>query len=44
MMLGPGLVAPRQRERAGLLMSFFLQLGLLLGSQVAFAFTGGPAT
>lgn len=44
MMLGPSLVPPHQRQQAGLLMTFFLQLGLLLGSQAAFAFTGGPAT
>ncbi len=42
MMFGPGAVGNVDKERAGLLMTFFLQAGLLAGSQGAFAFSGPP--
>ncbi|RYE82968.1 MAG: hypothetical protein EOO65_04670 [Methanosarcinales archaeon] len=44
MMKGPALVRPHERETAGLLMSVFLQGGILMGTITSFAFTGGPST
>lgn len=42
MMTGPSHVAQHERETAGFIMSFCLQAGILVGSQAAFGFTGGP--
>jgi hypothetical protein len=40
MMFGPTLAEPHEKESAGFIMSFFLQFGIFLGSQVALAFKG----
>ena len=42
-MVGPGLVPHQHREEAGFIMSLFLQMGILLGSQIARAFANVQA-
>lgn len=44
MVYGPQAVEPHEREKAGFIMTLALQGGILVGSQCAFGFTGGPAT
>ncbi len=42
MIEGPASVDAQEKQTAGLMMSFFLQAGLLAGSQAAFGFSGPP--
>jgi len=44
MIFGPQAVEPHEREKAGFIMTLALQGGILIGSQCAFGFTGGPST
>jgi hypothetical protein len=44
MVYGPRDALPHEREKAGFILTTSLQMGALIGSQVSYAFTGGPTT